>query len=82
MWTNRTGEPSVEVTQACGRAGVGGVAVLPAPSNLGGWSSFERKGQGAGFQMRGLETKSLPRRNGRGPDSSLKRQQIFVYTPL
>ena len=30
------------------------------------------KGQGAGFQMRGLETKSLPRHNGRGPDSSLK----------
>ena len=44
MWTNRTGEPSVEVTEACGRVGVGGVAVLPAPSNLGGWSSFERKG--------------------------------------
>ena len=44
MWTNRTGEPSVEVTQACGRVGVGGVAVLPVPSNSGGWSSFERKG--------------------------------------
>ena len=39
------------------------------------------KGQGAGFQMHDLETKSLPRRNGRGPDSSLKTNWIFVYTP-
>ena len=32
-----------------------------------------------GFQMRGLETISAPRRNGRGPDSSLKTQRIFVW---
>ena len=28
----------------CGGVEVGEVAVLPAPSNLGGWPSFERKG--------------------------------------
>ena len=32
-----------------------------------------------GFQMRGLETILVPRRNGRGPDSSLKRRWIFVW---
>ena len=32
------------------------------------------------LQMRGLETISTTRRNGRGPDSSLKRLSIFVWT--
>jgi len=36
MWTNRAGEESVEVTPTCGMVEVGQVAVLPAPSNLGG----------------------------------------------
>ena len=31
------------------------------------------------LQMRGLETVSTTRRNGRGPDSSLKRQWVFVW---
>ena len=29
-------------------------------------------------QMRGLEAKSVTRRNGRGPDSSLKRFEKYV----
>ena len=28
----------------CGGVEVGEVAILPAPSNLGGWPSFEQKG--------------------------------------
>ena len=45
----------------CSGVEVGDVAVLPAPSDLGGWRVSNEKGQGARFQMRGLETKSLPR---------------------
>ena len=37
-------------------------------------------GTGVVFQMTGLETISVSRRNGRGPDSSLKRRWIFVCT--
>ena len=57
---------------------LGEVAVLPAPVIWEDGRVSNEKGQGAGFQMRTLETKSLPRRNGRGPDSSLKGQLIFV----
>ena len=32
------------------------------------------------FQMRGLETISMARRNGRGPGSCLKRVWVFVQT--
>ena len=32
-----------------------------------------------GLQMKGLETIFASRRNGRGPDSSLKRLWIFVW---
>ena len=32
--------------------------------------------------MRGLETISPTRQSGRGPDSSLKRQLIFIWTRL
>ena len=69
MYTNKT---SVEVTPACGGVEVVGVAVLPAPSIREDDRVWNEKDQGAGFQMRGLETKSLPRHNGRGPHSSLK----------
>jgi len=78
VWTNENRELSVEVIPACGAAGVGEFATIPALRGFGGWLGFERKGQGAGFQMRGLEIISTPRRNGRGPDSSLKRLSIFV----
>jgi len=87
-WTSEAGELGVGVTLACGGVEVGGVevggvevggvVVLPAPCSLEGWLSFERNGRGAGFQMRGLETISTPRRNGRGPESSLKRLWIFT----
>jgi len=36
VYTNKTGEPSVGVTPACGGVEVGGVATLPAPRSLGG----------------------------------------------
>jgi len=77
-WTNETGELDVEVAPAYGGVEVHGAAVLPAPHSLEGRPGFERNGRGAGFQMRGLETISMSQRNGRGPDSSLKRLSIFV----
>jgi len=78
VWTNENRELSVEATPACGAAEVGEFATLPALRSFWGWLGFERKGQGAGFQMRGMEMISTPRRNGRGPDSSLKRLLISV----
>ena len=77
-WTSEAGELGVGVTLACGGVEVGGVVILPAPCGLEGWLGFERNGRGAGFQMRGLETISTPRRNSRDPDSSLKRLWIFT----
>jgi len=78
VWTNENRELSVEVTPTCGAAEVGEFATLPALRSFEGWLGFKRKGQGTGFQMHGLEIISTPRRNGRGPDSSLKRLLIFV----
>ena len=77
-WTNETGELDVEITPAYGGVEIREAAVLPAPHGLEGWPGFERNGRGAGFQMRGLETISTSQRNGRGPDSFLKRLSIFV----
>ena len=77
-WTNETGELDVEVTPAYGGVEVHGAAVLPAPHSLEAWPGFERNGRGAGFQMRGSEKISTSQRNGRGPDSSLKRLSIFI----
>ena len=57
---------------------VGEVAVLPAPQNAKDWLCPERNGRDARSQVCGLETISVARRNGRGPDSSLKRLRVFV----
>ena len=62
VWTNETGGLSVEMTMACSAAEVGGFAILPAPCSFESWPGLERKGQGVGFQVRGLETISTPRR--------------------
>ena len=45
-----------------------GLPFFPSPVIWEDGRVSNEKGQGAGFQMRGLETKSLPRHNGRGPD--------------
>jgi len=42
VFTNKTGEPSIGVTPACGRVEVGGVATLSAPAVWKvGWVSNE-----------------------------------------
>ena len=69
VWTDETGELDVEVTLAHGGVEVRVAAVLPAPHSLERWPSFERNDRGTEFQVRGLETVSMPRRNGRSPDS-------------
>jgi len=75
VWTNENRELSVEVIPACGTAEVGYFATLPALRSFGGWLGFKRKGRGAGFQMRGLEIISTPRRNGRVLTVPLKGYQ-------
>ena len=56
------------------------IAVLPDPVTwrVGRFSS--EIALAPRLQMRSLETISTTRRNGRGPDSSLKRQWVFVWT--
>ena len=54
------------------------IAVLPDPVT---WrvGRFSSEIALARLQMRGLETISTTRRNGQGPDSSLKRRWVFVW---
>ena len=55
------------------------IAVLPDPVTwrVGRFSS--EIALAPRLQMRGLETISTTRRNGRGPDGSLKRLWVFVW---
>ena len=55
-------------------------AVFPEPATWRAGQFSNETAVALGSQMRGLETISMTRRNGRGPDSSLKRLSIFVYT--
>ena len=74
MWTNETEKSGIEVTSASG-----GVEEVGFPSFLP--PVLWKVGRGVGFQMRSLETIfGTPRRNGQGPDSSLKRLLIFIWT--
>ena len=63
----------------CGTVEADEIAVLPDPITwrVGRFSS--EIALAPRLQMRGLETVSTTRRNGRGPDSSLKRQWVFVW---
>ena len=79
VWTKETGELSIEVTPARGAAEV--QVSLPSflpPIVLKVCWDLSENLKGVGFQVRGLETISTPRRNGRGPDSPLKRLLIFI----
>ena len=59
--------------------GVGSIAVLPGHRNLGCCPVFELALMPR-LQMRDLETMSLTRQSGRGPDSSLMSTWTSVYT--
>ena len=78
VYANEIGQSSVEVVLACGGVGVGGVATLPAAVARKIGRASNEKVRAPWSQMRGLKTISMPRRNGRGPDSYLKRLWIFV----
>jgi len=54
VWANENRELSVGVAPACGAAEVDEFATLPTLRSFWGWLGFERKCQGAGFQMRGM----------------------------
>ena len=69
MYTDGSGESSVDVTPVCG-----GVAILPVSRSLGGLLGFERNGEG----KRSLEMISTTQRNGRVPESSLNRLLILI----
>ena len=69
MWTNKTGGSDVVVTPAYGGVEVSGVAIFLVPRSLEGRPGFEQNNRGAEFQLRGLETISMLRRRGRGPEA-------------
>jgi len=52
--------------------------VFPEPVTWRAGQFLSETAVALGLQMRGLETISMTRRNGRGPGSSLKRLWIFV----
>ena len=71
-YTNGTGQSSIKVTPAHSGVEAGRVAVLAELVILKvGWISSEMA-VALRFKMCGLETMPTTRRNGQGPDSSLK----------
>ena len=75
-------ELGVEMVPARGGAEVAGIAVFPDPEIRRIGRVLSKTASAPQLQMRGLETISAARHNGRGPDSSLKRHWIFVYTRI
>ena len=79
-YANGTGQLGIEVVPAYGGVEIDGVTVPPDPIfRTGGWVSSERFVVPR-LQMRGLETISAARRNGRGPDSFLISSWLSVCT--
>jgi hypothetical protein len=77
-YTNGTGVSSLKASSACSEVQVDGVAVISSLiSQRVGWVSSQTA-EAPCFQRRGFEVISVLRRNGRGPDSSLKRVWVFV----
>jgi hypothetical protein len=75
-------ELGVEMVPAWGGAEVAGIAAFPDPEIRSiGWV-LSKTALAPRLQMRGLEAISAAQHNGRGPDSSLKRHWIFVYTRI
>ena len=61
---------------------VAGIAAFPNPEIRRIGRALSKTVLAPRLQMRGLETISAAQHNGRGPDSSLKKHWIFVYTRI
>jgi hypothetical protein len=79
-YTDENEELGAEMAPARGGAEVAGVAAFPDPNIRRIGRVLSKTALAPRLQMRGLETISAAQHNGRGPDSSLKRHWIFVYT--
>ena len=64
---------------ACGTVEADEIAVLPDPVTWRVGRFLSEIALAPRLQMGGLKTISMTRRNGRGPDSSLKRLWVFIW---
>ena len=80
--TNKIEKPSVGVTLPPLGVEAGTTAVLRSPRVPEGWLVLNETPVAPKLQMRGLCSISVARRDVRGPDNSLKRAWIFIYTCL
>jgi hypothetical protein len=72
----------VEMVLAWGGAKVAGIAAFPDPEIRSIGQVLSKTALAPRLQMHGLETISAAQHSGWGPDSSLKRHWIFVYTRI
>ena len=80
--TNETGQSGIEATRVHSRVEEDKLNPLPDPITWRVGRCSSEMALAPRLQMRGLETISTTRRDGRGPDSSLKRHWMFVYTRI
>ena len=82
--TNETGQSSIEATRTHSRVEEDKINPLPDPVTWRVGRCSSEMALAPRHQMRGLETISTTRHNGRGPDSSLKRQKLDIrlYTDI
>ena len=80
VYADENEESGIEMVPAQGGAEVAGIAAFPDPEiHSIGWV-LGKTALALRLQMHGLETISAAQHNGWGPDSSLKRHWIFIYT--
>jgi hypothetical protein len=82
VYADENEDLGVEMVPAWGGAEVAGIAAFPDPEIRSIGRVLSKTTLAPRLQMRGLETISAAQHNGRGPDSSLKRYWIFVYTGI
>ena len=82
VYTDENEELGVGMVPAQGGVEVAGITAFPDPEVRRIGRALSKTALAPRLQMRGLETISAARHNGRGPDSSLKRRWIFVYTRI
>ena len=80
LHTNGTGQSCVEVNAIVQYGRSRTITVPPDPVTWRAGRLSSKMALAPQLQMGGLETIPTTRRNGRGPDSSLKRLSIFVWT--
>jgi hypothetical protein len=82
VYADENEDLGVEMVPAWGGAEVAGIAAFPDPEIRSIGRVLSKTTLAPRLQIHGLETISVAQHNGRGPDSSLKRYWIFVYTGI